>query len=110
MILEKIGIDKNKERISFMSFKNSKELQKIMNRNVDHNLLSITVNKKYITTNELITLSRINLSVDTYMFAISLKEGVQLIDDNKLLTGYRIHNNTSNFNKKFYKKSLFKIA
>lgn len=97
---KQIGIEQNKEKISFLPFKNSKELKKIMNRNVDHNLSSITVNKRYINSSELVTLSRINLSVDTYMFAISLKEGTKLIDDNSLLTGYRIHDSTSNPNKK----------
>ncbi len=91
-----IGNFLNKEKITFNPFNSYSEVKRMMNRNVDHNLSSITVNKQYINSKELANLSNINLSVDTYMFAISVKEGTELIDDNKILTGYRVHNSTSN--------------
>jgi len=91
-----IGNEFKKERIFFSSFKSNRELKKVMNRNVDHNLSSIVINKEYINKNDLVTLDKINLSVDTYIFSILLKSEVILIDDNLRLTGYRIHNSTSN--------------
>lgn len=95
---KKIGEELKKASIYFTPFKNYIEVRRIMKRDVDHNLSSMVINRQYIKTNELITLSKINLSVDTYIFAVSLKEGTELIDDNKQLTGYRIHNSTSNPN------------
>jgi hypothetical protein len=104
---KKIGEELKKEKMYFNPFKNNHEVKRIMKRDVDHNLSSIVINKQYINTNELITLSRINLSVDTYIFAISLKEGTELIDDDKQLTGYRIHDSTSNPNPKKGKDNPF---
>ena len=88
----------------FGPFSNIKELKRTMNRDVDHNLSSIVINKQYIDTKELAALNMINLSVDTYMFAMSVKDGARLFDDNVFLTKYRIHNSTShpNIDNKLY--------
>lgn len=88
--------ERKKECLLFKPFESYHEVKRVMNRDVDHNLSSVTIKKQYVSSDELATLSKINLSVDTYMFAISLKDGTVLIDDNRLLTGYRIHSSTSN--------------
>lgn len=91
-----LGYEVKKNRLSFGPFSSFKDLKNTMNRGVDHNLSSIAINKQYINAKEIAALKRINLSVDTYIFSILLKEGTRLLDDNALLTNYRIHNSTSN--------------
>ena len=84
-----------KSKLEYKPFKSFKDLKRIMRKEPDHNLSSMVIRKEFINKNDFINMEKINLSIDTYIYTIMLKDENILIEDNKYLTGYRIHNNNT---------------